>query len=1416
MATASAFGSSHLGVTENQKRWLVVGIALNKILIPHIRPFVEQGINTEYNNLKISHNIHGQSTSGRLQRWPGRKVLKYENINGNNAHPKLSGGRFNYSLFDCRVTSHVDFARLYVENYMAHFTAFDDHCDASAVLSLLGGVPVFSAAAQIAAGDVRMGRNDWAHCVFSKWDQVKFQQSFIDMEHLVRVMGLPTADEGKLLGELKDWETKGTHLCMNSPVDPALLQLVQQELKSFQDSVKNMPVEFEEEKKKVQHELQNIATSLEEMELRIHTVETGQQNLQHRTGIIEGRIKDFEGDVNQRMERLESNQQSTESCTMLVEHKVHHLQEDVNQRMVKLESSQQSTEAKVHHLKGDVQQRVERLESSQQSTESRTMLVEHKVHHLQEQVEDLTLSKESNVSTCQDNSMPAAYPEKLVKLIRRDYKGAVLCPFPWCEDDLQLELSNIFTRLKIISKKKERARPTDNIVNMTDVFKPHEECNKPRVVLIEGQPGMGKTTYCQKLAYDWSVEDISPEASFPKVKMLLLLKCRDMKNANIEEVIDDQLLPQDADKKEKENFFQFIRCNQSRILLVLDGLDELREDLFQSLLPLIQGKVFPNTFLMLTARHEAGTKVRRYCDTLLEIVGYTDEDADSYITKYFSNHEDPSLADKMIEKLKHDKQLRELAANPLNTALLCLLCEDTRGIFPSNRTRLYDELVTAALRRYFARKDVALNDNHPIEACVDQLNQLGKMALEALLKGQLAFSSEELKGQEFLEFGFLSREASTSKIRPKPCYAFTHKTLQEYFAAFHLARQLLRTDKQGREILLAQLSPVLRYEQVWSFLMGMLTAKSARYDVAASLVESLCDRHFTGNFWDDYYDYDDYDNHDDDSSYYYDDDHDYYNEDICDDGDDYPYDCDCDYFVVRCVKGWENMEPWEKIDNKGFLSEVFGLIDECGDGNNEPGSFQKELMQALAHHLPLNCITFHSNIHSYLKMEYFKSNPELKRLDLNSGFTELEAIGIAQVLQQPNCKFTKLVIQGQVSGTLAATTLTRGLHSNNSLRHIDMGFTRVGDAGAKGFADALKSSSALKCLRLDSNDIGDSGAAALVQALQFNSTVKILSLRNNTISDPGEVPIHASKSSCTLTLLDVGCNRINDSGAAHLAPALQSQCTALTHLNLDHNMISDSGVQAFAKALESDWKLTHLDLSFNSIGDTGVKSLANALQSNCNLTKLDLSHNSIGDAGAESIANALQSHCNLTNLNLSHNSIGNAGAKSIANALQSNCNLTNLNLYHNALTNTGAESLANALQSNCNLINLNLRHNAVGDAGAKSIANALQSNCNLTDLNLRHTSIGDAGAESLAIALQSNCNLINLDLSRNMLTASVVTALAEALQSNTTLKRLDLSENALGDLGAIAMENARQLNNTLTFLDLRRNKISNVKERSSH
>ena len=61
-------------------------------------------------------------------------------------------------------------------------------------------------------------------------------------------------------------------------------------------------------------------------------------------------------------------------------------------------------------------------------------------------------------------------PEKLVELIRRDYKRAALCPFPWCEDELQLKLSNIFTRLQIVSRRKERSQLTEDTVKMTEVL----------------------------------------------------------------------------------------------------------------------------------------------------------------------------------------------------------------------------------------------------------------------------------------------------------------------------------------------------------------------------------------------------------------------------------------------------------------------------------------------------------------------------------------------------------------------------------------------------------------------------------------------------------------------------------------------------------------------------------------------------------------------------------------------------------------------------------------------------------------------------------------------------------------------------------------------------------------------------------
>ena len=101
-----------------------------------------------------------------------------------------------------------------------------------------------------------------------------------------------------------------------------------------------------------------------------------------------------------------------------------------------------------------------------------------------------------------------SYPSDILEKIRQLYRTREqrLLPVPWCED-FSFHLNDMFTRLKILGKEKTQGVLTDEITNMTAIFKAHPECQSPRTALIEGDPGMGKTTYCQKLAYDWATKN---------------------------------------------------------------------------------------------------------------------------------------------------------------------------------------------------------------------------------------------------------------------------------------------------------------------------------------------------------------------------------------------------------------------------------------------------------------------------------------------------------------------------------------------------------------------------------------------------------------------------------------------------------------------------------------------------------------------------------------------------------------------------------------------------------------------------------------------------------------------------------------------------------------------------------------------
>ena len=744
-----------------------------------------------------------------------------------------------------------------------------------------------------------------------------------------------------------------------------------------------------------------------------------------------------------------------------------------------------------------------------------------------------------------------------IDIIRQLYKRREgwLAPFPWCEE-FRFHLDNIFTRLKIVSRKKERGVKTDSIVNMLEIFKPHEECSQPRKVLIEGQPGVGKTTYCNKIAYDWA-KNCKADDSFPDVQVLLLLKCKDI-NSELREAIDDQLLPKDMKKEEREKFFTFVWEHQSKVLLVLDGLDELPTHKLPVYKEIIQGRRLSKCYLVVTARHEAGIKVRECCDTLLEVEGFTENDAEDFIQKYFKTQR--HLAQKLLNKLRTDASLSEITANPLNTALLCLLCEDFQGDLPKGRTVLYHEIVQCVLRKYRRKKELPEADEDLTQLYHTELKDLGCIALNGFLNDEMYFNDSAFKNSTSClipELGFLSAQAGRSKRRPSQCYGFLHKSFQEFFAAFYLSCHLIDEDIDPGS-LVADTRYFKEFQQVLMFTCGILAQQCEAK--AMALMASIASQINQAN-WEESRDY--------------------------------------LWTALNCVKECEK----EQGTFGNELARSLGSLLEL-----QCISFQQRIDDSGA------AILAHAMATNSTVTELYLFGNEIG----DSG-----AAALAKAVEI-NSTLTRLDLSENRIGDSGAAALAKAVEINSTLTHLDLSQNRIGDSGAAALAKAVEINSTLKRLYLFHSDIGDSGAAALAKAVEINSTLTQLHLSRNGIGDSGAAALaKAVEINSTLTHLNLFDNRIGDSGAAALAKAVEINST-LTELHLCHNRIGDSGAAALAKAVEINSTLTELHLSHNRIGDSGAAALAKAVEINSTLTFLNVGNNRIGDSGAAALTKAVE------------------------------------------------------------------------------------------------------------------------------------------------------------------------------------------------
>ena len=201
-------------VSDEEKRWIVVGIAMSKVAAPVLRDAVKQGMDTNYANLDRHCQLLARPctlttlTHGLVKADPILKNLKFQNINNNH----LVHGVCNYNF---NINSSVDLAKLYLPGYLAQFSAFDESLDMTAILRLLGvksymPTAVFSPHSQASADGVRQNvRNKWGHVDLTEWTDALFNDCFDKLKILVRSLGLTAGVEKNTIDQLDDWQTKG-------------------------------------------------------------------------------------------------------------------------------------------------------------------------------------------------------------------------------------------------------------------------------------------------------------------------------------------------------------------------------------------------------------------------------------------------------------------------------------------------------------------------------------------------------------------------------------------------------------------------------------------------------------------------------------------------------------------------------------------------------------------------------------------------------------------------------------------------------------------------------------------------------------------------------------------------------------------------------------------------------------------------------------------------------------------------------------------------------------------------------------------------------------------------------------------------------------------------------------------------------
>ena len=315
-------------------------------------------------------------------------------------------------------------------------------------------------------------------------------------------------------------------------------------------------------------------------------------------------------------------------------------------------------------------------------------------------------------------------------------------------------------------------------------------------LLIEGAPGIGKSTFAWEVCQKWGQHQL-----FKQYSLVVLLKFRDKRTHKAKSVSD--LFYHPNPKLQSEIIDYITTTGGHGLLLILEGFDEApasKRTMDSVFVRLFRGQELPNATVILTTRPSASAELRQFCNSInscrIEIVGFGKKDIDEYIQCAFS---DEQLRSDFKEYLSLYPHIHSMMYVPLNSAIVTHVyesCKSSGTVVPKTMTQLYSSLIRTLLLRYLKDKeeykDTCTNINsfkdlpQPV---YDQFCEICKIAYTGIMSAEPELIFQDLPS-DFDPLGlmqtcpelYVDRGASVS-------YNFLHLTVQEYLAAYHISQQ---------------------------------------------------------------------------------------------------------------------------------------------------------------------------------------------------------------------------------------------------------------------------------------------------------------------------------------------------------------------------------------------------------------------------------------------------------------------------------------------------------------------------------------------------------------------------------------------------------------------------------------------------